>query len=619
MQMPKIQMRRDTAANWKSVNPILLAGEWALETDTRLMKIGDGTTAYNALPYSTAEDSDEWQKPADWVDIQSGAITNSVTLLVAHSLPTESEGVYTVETYPQFHILAQVSTSGNTYDVFVDGLKVATTATSTKTVLDWATLYGNGTVSTIYTTTHPSPLVYHVVRIAPTVSTDTLTQFRNNVDSSNTQQGILWAHFELSNAIRIYNAFGGETRPRNSLLEAVTAKDNKITYTVASSASGSGFYGTFSCCSSLVQIPVLQAENTTYDSGTYVSFWTVPAKKVVIKGNKGTETLGFLRSTRVENFDIENGVALSSATTTWGSATDATKLKKLPKLNVASSENLIANTLTSLEPTVIDDSYNSARKLLRFYGASGKMVALQGLTVSNAAPFDGASPQINISYTDMSRAALVQLFKSMPYNVGYTVVGSPTIVDGIASGFSSSNTIQINNFNAGSESWEFVTRAKRSSGGGNAVLCIGNGQPMYIYFSSSTLRVSITGTNTDISGTFDTNVFYYIRVRKEQNTFYLDYSTDRITYIGTISTTADLSSYTSNSISFGRAPYYQTTYFGGSIDLNETYIKVNGVPWFTGKATMTKTCNIVGCTGTADLTAKDKNIALDKGWELTVA
>ena len=48
--MPKIQMRRDTAANWKSVNPILLAGEWALETDTRLMKIGDGTTAYNALP-----------------------------------------------------------------------------------------------------------------------------------------------------------------------------------------------------------------------------------------------------------------------------------------------------------------------------------------------------------------------------------------------------------------------------------------------------------------------------------------------------------------------------------------------------------------------------------------
>ena len=53
-------------------------------------------------------------------------------------------------------------------------------------------------------------------------------------------------------------------------------------------------------------------------------------------------------------------------------------------------------------------------------------------------------------------------------------------------------------------------------------------------------------------------------------------------------------------------------------DLNETYIKVNGVPWFTGKPAMTKTCSIVGATGTADLTQEDKNIILNKGWSLTV-
>jgi hypothetical protein len=44
-----IQVRRDTAANWSSKNPVLVAGEIAFETDTKKVKIGDGTTAWNSL------------------------------------------------------------------------------------------------------------------------------------------------------------------------------------------------------------------------------------------------------------------------------------------------------------------------------------------------------------------------------------------------------------------------------------------------------------------------------------------------------------------------------------------------------------------------------------------
>jgi len=51
----KIQVRRDTAANWTSVNPTLSAGEWGLETDTGRAKIGDGTTAWATLVYSTMD------------------------------------------------------------------------------------------------------------------------------------------------------------------------------------------------------------------------------------------------------------------------------------------------------------------------------------------------------------------------------------------------------------------------------------------------------------------------------------------------------------------------------------------------------------------------------------
>lgn len=49
----QIQLRRDTAANWTSANPTLAQGEMGLETDTAYYKIGDGSTAWNSLAYSS--------------------------------------------------------------------------------------------------------------------------------------------------------------------------------------------------------------------------------------------------------------------------------------------------------------------------------------------------------------------------------------------------------------------------------------------------------------------------------------------------------------------------------------------------------------------------------------
>jgi hypothetical protein len=46
-----IQIRRDTASNWTTANPILALGEMGAETDTSKIKIGDGTTAWASVPY----------------------------------------------------------------------------------------------------------------------------------------------------------------------------------------------------------------------------------------------------------------------------------------------------------------------------------------------------------------------------------------------------------------------------------------------------------------------------------------------------------------------------------------------------------------------------------------
>ena len=45
----RIQLRRDTAANWSSTNPTLRAGEIGIETDTLKFKIGNGSSPWNSI------------------------------------------------------------------------------------------------------------------------------------------------------------------------------------------------------------------------------------------------------------------------------------------------------------------------------------------------------------------------------------------------------------------------------------------------------------------------------------------------------------------------------------------------------------------------------------------
>lgn len=47
----RVQIRRDPSGKWIVNNPILLSGELGYETDTTFLKIGDGATTWNNLPY----------------------------------------------------------------------------------------------------------------------------------------------------------------------------------------------------------------------------------------------------------------------------------------------------------------------------------------------------------------------------------------------------------------------------------------------------------------------------------------------------------------------------------------------------------------------------------------
>jgi len=51
--MIRAQFRRGTQAEWTAANPTLLSGEPGYETDTGRFKVGDGSTAWDSLDYSS--------------------------------------------------------------------------------------------------------------------------------------------------------------------------------------------------------------------------------------------------------------------------------------------------------------------------------------------------------------------------------------------------------------------------------------------------------------------------------------------------------------------------------------------------------------------------------------
>ena len=67
----QIQLRRDTASNWTSADPTLAEGEFAIETDTDKYKIGDGSTAWTSLGYSSL--------PSNVLQLSGGAMTGAIT------------------------------------------------------------------------------------------------------------------------------------------------------------------------------------------------------------------------------------------------------------------------------------------------------------------------------------------------------------------------------------------------------------------------------------------------------------------------------------------------------------------------------------------------------------
>jgi hypothetical protein len=81
-----IQVKRGTASAWTSANTVLAAGEIGFETDTKKLKVGDGTTAWTSLTY-TVTDGDISGVTAG-TGLSGGGNSGAVTLAIDSTVAT---------------------------------------------------------------------------------------------------------------------------------------------------------------------------------------------------------------------------------------------------------------------------------------------------------------------------------------------------------------------------------------------------------------------------------------------------------------------------------------------------------------------------------------------------
>jgi hypothetical protein len=83
----QIQLRRGTALQWSTVNPILAIGEMALELDSHQFKLGNGVDHWNDLPYGGIAGSSGNPLKVEMITVTPLMITNGdVTNTVANQL-----------------------------------------------------------------------------------------------------------------------------------------------------------------------------------------------------------------------------------------------------------------------------------------------------------------------------------------------------------------------------------------------------------------------------------------------------------------------------------------------------------------------------------------------------
>ena len=132
----KIQLRRDTASNWSTQNPVLSQGELGAETDTLKIKMGDSTSTWNQLSYL--------------IDTGNYATSAELTAAVSNLVDAAPGALDTLN-----ELAAALGDDANFATTVTDAIALKATASTLSTVATtgaYADVTGTPTLSTVATT-----------------------------------------------------------------------------------------------------------------------------------------------------------------------------------------------------------------------------------------------------------------------------------------------------------------------------------------------------------------------------------------------------------------------------------------------------------------------------------
>jgi len=154
----RIQLRRDTAANWVSSNPVLRAGEFGIETDTLKFKIGNGSST--------------WTQIVNYANVTPSSLGNSLSSYILSSSLGQNNGPSKLNSDGKLEIPEDsiILWNDDDYTFKTTITAVQPTANRVITIPDaTTTLVGTDTTQTLTNKTLTSP------NISSIVNTGTLT------------------------------------------------------------------------------------------------------------------------------------------------------------------------------------------------------------------------------------------------------------------------------------------------------------------------------------------------------------------------------------------------------------------------------------------------------------
>lgn len=211
------------------------------------------------------------------------------------------------------------------------------------------------------------------------------------------------------------------------------------------------------------------------------------------------------------------------------------------------------------------------------------------------------------------------LYTKIKGDVNYVEIGSPTILDGVISGFSTSNYLKLPTFAPGNKSWELKLKfLSNNAGTTQAIVRLNTGTGDYggmligmngnnrLWWNIGSSGTSWFQTNPTIDPVLTDNTWYEILVKYDGSKYTLSMINNGVATVAYTNNTAT-PIYQQGDTTIGARVTGTTNYFRGSVDLNNTYIKIENTVWFgtsfskvkvrTGLTKYTKVGNLIDNNG----------------------